>query len=156
MGYFVFAHDEVIDRLTKYAVPLILAAVVLGPVYLFLHFGDNYAVMPTVNCIPAVIYAWVACLAILAGMKRWGNVTSKWSKFIAERSFGLYVFHYLPISATALAFTRYVEIPVFLCYLLSLIAAFVGSYLLYEGISRIPVIRWCVLGQRYFNSLKDR
>jgi hypothetical protein len=31
-------------------------------------------------------------------------------------------------------------------YLLVAIAAFAGSYLLYEIMSRIPFIRWCVLG----------
>ena len=33
-------------------------------------------------------------------------------------------------------------------YLLSGIAAYAGGYLLYELIKRIPVIRWCVIGEK--------
>lgn len=146
LGYFVFAHDEVVERISKYGVPLMAGAVVLAVVYLVLHYGDKYAVMPTVNCIPAVAYAWVSCLAILGCMKRWGNKTTKFTTFMSKRSFGLYVFHYLPLSAVAYFLNKYTAISAFPSYLLTMIAAFPGSYVLYEVISRIPIIRWCVLG----------
>ena len=148
LGYFVFAHDEVIDGLSKYAVPFIVVSVILGAVYVVLHFGDNYAVMPTVNCIPAVAYGWAACLAILSSMKKWGNVTSKFMEFMSKKSFGLYVFHYLPLSATAYVLHKYTSVSALPSYLLVALAAFAGSFVLYEVISRIPMIRWCVLGIR--------
>ena len=146
LGYFVLAHDEVIDRLSKYAIPLIAAAVVLAVVYIVLHFGDNYAVMPTVNCVPAVVYGWTACLAILAAMKRWGNTMPKFAGAMSKRCFGLYVFHYLPLSATAYILHTYTSLSAIPCYLLTAIAAFLGAFVLYEVITRIPFVRWCVLG----------
>ena len=148
LGYFVFAHDEVIDRLSKYAVPLIAAAIILAVVYVVLHYGDNYAEVPTVNSIPAVAYAWAACLAILASMKKWGNAMPKFAEFMSKRSFGLYVFHYLPLSATAYALHKFTSVPAFPSYILTALAAFLGSLILYEVISRIPFIRWCVLGMK--------
>ena len=148
LGYFVFAHDEVIDRLSKYSVLLIAAALILGVVYVVNYFGENYAVMPTVNCIPAVAYAWAACLAILASMKKWGNVMPKFASEISKRSFGLYVFHYLPLSATAYLLHKYTSVSALPSYLLVAIAAFLGSLILYEVISRIPVLRWCILGMK--------
>ena len=148
LGYFVLAHDEVIDRLSKYSIPLLAAAVILGVTYVVLHYGDNFAVMPTVNCIPAVAYAWTACLAILASMKKWGNVMPKFASAMSKRSFGLYVFHYLPLSATAYIFHTYTSISAFPAYFLTALAAFLGSFILYEVISRIPFLRWCVLGMK--------
>ena len=38
------------------------------------------------------------------------------------------------------------DMPVILYYVINLVAAFAGSYVLYAVISHIPVIRWCVLG----------
>lgn len=146
LGYFVLAHDEVIDKLSKYSIPLIAAAVVLAVVYIILHFGDNYAVMPTVNCVPAVVYGWTACLAILAAMKRWGNTMPKFAGAMSKRCFGLYVFHYLPLSATAYILHTYTSLSAIPSYLLTAIAAFLGAFVLYEVITRIPFIRWCVLG----------
>jgi hypothetical protein len=37
-------------------------------------------------------------------------------------------------------------IPAFVHYLLTLTAGFAGGVLLYEIISRIPILRWCILG----------
>ena len=148
LGYFVFAHDEVIDRLSKHSAILIAAALILGGVYVVFYFGENYAVMPTVNCIPAVAYAWAACLAILASMKKWGNVMNQFAGYISKRSFGLYVFHYLPLSATAYFLHKYTDLSALPSYLMAAIAAFLGSLILYEAISRIPILRWCVLGMK--------
>ena len=146
LGYFVFAHDEVVDGLNKYTVPLIAASIILAIIYVTLHYGDNYAVMPTVNCIPAVAYGWTACLAILASMRKWGNTMPKFAEFMSKRSFGLYVFHYLPLSAIAYILHKYTSVPAIPSYLLSALAAFLGSLVLYEVISRIPFLRWCILG----------
>lgn len=46
LGYFVFAHDGVTDRISAFRLPLLAASAVFGAVYLFLHYGDNYAAMP--------------------------------------------------------------------------------------------------------------
>lgn len=148
LGYFVFAHDEVTDRLSKFAIPLVVAAVILGITYVILHFGDNYAEMPTVNSISAVAYGWAACLAILASVKKWGNVMPKFAAFMSKRSFGMYVFHYLPLSATAYFLHKYTSVSAVPSYLLTAVAAFLGSLVLYEVISRIPVVRWCILGMK--------
>jgi len=146
LGYFIFAHDEVIERLSARGIPLLIATTVLGAVYLLLHFGDNYAVMPVVNCVPAVAYAWAACLAVLGCMKRWGDTRTAFSEFLSRRSFGLYVFHYLPLSATAYALRQYAPLPALPSYFVVALAAFSGSFILYEIISRTPFLRWCILG----------
>lgn len=146
LGYFVFAHEEVTDAVSKHSIWLLAATVALGVIYLALHFGDNYAVTPTVNCISASAYGWFACLAIMGCMKKWGNTRSAFSVFMTKRSFGLYVFHYLPLSATAYGLHKYTHLPALPVYLIVLLAAFAGSFALYETIVRIPVLRWCILG----------
>lgn len=146
LGYFVFAHEKITDCLIRYRIPLLIAAAVLAVVYLSLHYGDNYAVMPVVNCISAAAYGWTACLAILGCMKKRANTMPKFALFLSKRSFGLYVFHYLPLSAAAYALHRFTNLPALPVYLLTALAAFAGSFLLYEIISRIPILRWCILG----------
>lgn len=148
LGYFVFAHEKVTDHISRYRIPLLAGTVFLGGVYLFTHYGDNYAVMPAVNCIPAVVYGWSACLTIIGCMKKWGNTMPAFTSFLSKRSFGLYVFHYLPLSATAYALRNFTSISPLFIYLLTGLAAFAGSLLLYEIISRIPVLRWCILGRK--------
>jgi len=146
LGYFVFAHDEVIERISRWSVQLIILSVILAGVYLYTHFGDNYAENPTFNSIPAILYAWSACLAILGSTYKWYDQKTKFSAFMTKRSYGLYVFHYLPLSASAYLLTKYADLPPVLIYLIVLICGFAGGLILWEIISRIPFLRWAVLG----------
>ena len=65
---------------------------------------------------------------------------------MTRKSFGLYVFHYLPLAAVAYWMNRYTQMSALPSYLIAAVASFAGGLLLYEIISRIPLLRWCVLG----------
>lgn len=148
LGYYVFSHEEVTDVLKKYSIYLMLAALILGIVYALTSYGTNYAVSPFVNAPLAIAYGWMMCLAILGCMKRWGDHNGKLSVFLSAKSFGLYVFHYLTLSAFAYYITKYTSLRGALVYLLTAVAAFGGAFLLNEIVVRIPILRWCVLGIR--------
>lgn len=148
LGYYVFSCEKVTDCLAKFSIPLLIAAGVLGIVYVWWDWGENYAVAPSVNSLAAISYGYIMCLAVLGGMKRWRNRESAAGNWLASKSFGLYVFHYLPLSACAYFLNQYTELPGAALYLLTAIAAFGGALLLYEIISRIPVLRFLVLGMK--------
>lgn len=148
LGYYVFSHDQVTDTLKTYCIPLIIAAVLLGILYVFRAYGSNYAVSPYVNSPLAISYGWITCLAVLGGMKRWGDKSNRVLEFLHSKSFGLYVFHYLTLSSCAYYLTSYTTWPAGVVYLLTAVAAFNGALLLQEIVSRIPILRWCVLGRK--------
>ena len=146
LGYFFFAHDEVIDRISKFSVPLLVLSAALGAFYVYRHFGDNYAVMPVVGCVSAFSYAWAMCLAVLGCFRKWFDCAGRFASYMSSRSFGLYVFHYLTMSAAALALYRYTGLGALPTYLIIAAAGFLGGLALYEAVSRIPFFRWCILG----------
>lgn len=146
-GYFLFSHDEVVERLCRWWGILSMAAVGLGIFYMVHYFGENYAMEPVINNLAACVYCWIAILAILAFMKKYGDRENKVTRWMGKKSWGIYVFHYLPLALTAYYLTKLApELPAGIVYLAVGISAFAGALLLYEIISRIPVIRWCVLG----------
>lgn len=146
-GYFLFSHDEVVERLTRWWGLLAIVAVGTGIFYTIRYFGENYAVEPVINNPAACIYCWFAILAILAFMKKYGDRESKMGRWMAAKAWGIYVFHYLPLAVTAYYLKKFApEIPAAAVYLAVAVSAFGGALLLNEIISRIPVVRWCVLG----------
>ena len=150
LGYYVFSHDEVIEKLKKYAVLLIVMAVVLcvtfAVYYFLMNNGMNYADKP-VNRRPLfTACAYIGSLAMLGGMARFGDFRTDFTSWMSKKSFGLYVFHYLGISGVARFLAKPGFLPAPAAYLLSLVMGFAGAYLLYEIISRIPGYRWAVLG----------
>ena len=159
LGYFVFAHEKLIDRLGKIDILLGVAALLSGALYLYLHYGDEYAVMPTVNSVSAVAYAWLASLAILALMKRRYNRESAFTRFMTKRSFGLYVFHYFSLTFAAWMLELYASFSAVPTYAIAAFASFFGAFLLYETVVRIPFVRWCLLGIKKsapFGSMKTQ
>lgn len=145
LGYCLFSQERITDTLVKYGWIYAILAAALGAANVWVYYGQNYAVEPVVNSPLSVAYAWFACLAILGLMKRYANRTNTLASWMSRKNWGLYIFHYLPLSACALAL-RNTGIPGGWIYVLSGAAAFLGAWLLYELISHIPVLRWCILG----------
>ena len=146
LGFYVFSNDEVIGRLKRVSVPLILIAVTLCVIFTVSCFGENYADKPINRGFLFALDAYVGSLAMLSGMARFGDFSNAFTKWMSRHSFGLYVFHYLGISSVALFIAKPKLAPAVVCYLLSLVAGFLFGYGLYAIISRIPFFRWAVLG----------
>ncbi len=145
-GYFVMSHDEVTDTVKKYFILFLVIALALCAAFCIAFFGQNYADAP-VNRTPLyTTYSWFACLAIIGGMAKYGDVSNRFTNMMNKRSFGLYVFHYLGISAVGLYIGRPRLLPAPLVYVLAVLAGFGGAFVLYEIISSIPFWRWAVLG----------
>lgn len=146
LGYFVFSHDEVIGLLKRWLPLLAGIAAVFGAAFCIRYFGENYADVPANRSVLFIGYGYFASLAILGGMAEYGDFRSPFTQWMSRRSFGLYVFHYLGISSVGLFIGRRRILPAPAVYFLSLAAGFIGAYLLYGIISRIPGYRWAVLG----------
>lgn len=147
-GYFVFSHDEVIERLRRGFATLMAVAALLGAAFCVMYFGQNYADDPVYRSPLYCAFGWFMCLALLGGMAKYGDFETPFTRWMAARSFGLYVFHYLGIACVALFLAKPGILPVPVIYPLSAAAGFGTGYLLNAVISRIPVYRWCVLGIR--------
>ena len=150
LGYYVFSNAEVMLRLKKYAFWFMIcgaaASVIFSAVYFFARHGMNYADRP-VNRRPLYMAsAYFGSLAILSGTARFGDVRNPFTAWMGRNSFGLYVFHYLGISSTALFIAKPGLLPPPAVYAASLTAGFAFGYGLYAVISRIPFFRWAVLG----------
>lgn len=147
IGYFVFSHDEVIEKLQNLWLLFDIVALGLGIAYTIIYFGENYAIEPVINNVLACTYCWFAILAIIATMKKFGDKSNVFTKWMAKKSWGLYIFHYLPIAVVAYYLKQFVpDMPAVLVYIIVGVSSFAGAFVLNEIISRIPVIRWCVLG----------
>ncbi len=146
-GYFVFSHDCIMDSLERIALPLCIAAVVLGIAYTVLYYGQEYAMEPVINNPLACVYLWIMCLAMLSGFKKWGNGSNGFTRWMGTFSWGLYLFHYLCLASCGWYLHLYVsDTPAAVVYLLGITACFAGSWVLDAIIRRIPVLRWAVMG----------
>ena len=149
LGYFVFSHEQVQDKLGRIWIPLLGCAAAAGIALIVTTFGqDNtspqYLGSP-LNC----LYGWLMCLAMIAWFRSRFDRTSAFAGYMTRSSFGIYIVHYLVIASLGYMMKVYTDLPPVAMYLILGVAVFTLSPLIYEIIRRIPVIRWCVLGEKH-------
>lgn len=147
IGYFIYSHDEVMDRLEKSWIILSVLAVSACILFVIMYWGQSYPDHEVLDTFVCNVYAWLGTLGILAFMKKWGNFENGFTIWMKKQSYGLYVFHYLTIAMSAWYLKLYFPdlMPV-VVYVLVAFSGFVGAFILNYIISNIPFIRWCVLG----------
>ena len=148
LGYFVFSHDEVQEKVRKAWIPLMVAAVVSGVILIITTWGENntspeYMGAP-LNC----IYGWLMCLAMMGWFNARYDCTNGFSQYMTRTSYGLYIVHYLVIASLGYMMKTYTQLPPVAMYLILAVAVFTLSPLIYEVLHRIPFIRWCVFGEK--------
>ena len=148
LGYFVFSHHEVQEKVKQAWIPLMACAVVSGGILIGTTFGqDNTSAVymgSPLNC----IYGWLMCLALMGWFMARFDRTGKFAGYMTRTSFGLYVVHYLLVASLGYMMKTYTQLPPVAMYLILTVAVFTLSPLLYELLHRIPVVRWCVFGEK--------
>ncbi len=149
IGYFVFSHDEVMDRLERNWILLSFLGAASGVLFVAMYWGQSYPDHEVLDTFVCNLFAWLGTLGVLAFMKKCGGFENHFANWMKKRSFGLYVFHYLPIAVSAWYLKMYApQLSPFFIYMLVGVSGFGGAFLLNGVIRKIPVIRWCVLGIR--------
>ena len=149
LGYFVFSHDEVIGKLKKYFLILAVTGVCLAIAFTYVYFFrviQNYADNPVYRSPLFLLYAYFGSIAMIGGFARYFDWENSFTNWMNKRSWGLYLFHYLGISAAALFIAKPGYLPAWACYLTSAVMGFALAYLLNFIIPKIPFFRWAVMG----------
>lgn len=146
LGYMLFSHDEVMERVEKIGFVMFIIAVIVGIVYTIHYWGQDYTSAECLQSLFTNFYAWIAILAILGCGKRWLNITTRFTTYMIKASFGLYILHYPILLASCYYLYHYCPLPDAVIYLLALVCEFIMTPICYEVIRRIPIIRYLVLG----------
>ena len=146
MGYFVFSHDAVQEKLEKAWIPLLACAVVAGTVLVITTFGQDNTSPQYLGSWLNCLYGWLMCLAMMAWFKARFYRTEAFAGYMTRSSYGIYIVHYLVIAALGYMMKMYTNLAPWMMYVILFVAVMLLSPLIYEVLRRIPFVRWCVLG----------
>ena len=135
----------------NYILFLIISSI-LGFLFIYKYIGLNYTSKEIFGSVLSIEYAWFSCLAIIGIGKKYFDHNYNFTEFMRRKSYGIYVFHYLFLSSCAYYLNKYNNLSPFYHYILVGASSFIGSVVLFEIMSKIPFIRWSVLGMS--NSIK--
>lgn len=146
IGYYVFSHDSVQEKVERVRIPMLCTAAVLAVVYAVYFHGADYTSPACLQSILTNLYLWAAVLAIIGCFRAYLNFETPFTRYMAKSSFGIYIIHYPVLLMSSYLLCTYFQLPVICNYFLVLLAEVVITPALYELIKRIPVVRWLVLG----------
>lgn len=148
LGYFVFSHDEVQEKVKKTRIPLLACAVISGVVLVFTTWGQDNSGPQYLSSWLCCLYGWLSCLALLGWFNARFDKTNKFADYMTRSSFGIYIVHYLVVASLGYMMKMYTHLTPVAIYVILAIAVFTLSPLLYEILHRIPFVRWCVFGEK--------
>ena len=146
LGYFVFSHDVVQDRLVRMRFPMLVFAIMSGALFTFVMYGQNDTDPIVLKGWLCNLFAWFTILAILGCFKAWANKTNRFATYMTKSSYGIYIVHYLVIGSLGYMMKVYTTLQPWMMYVILFVAVMLLSPAIYEILRRIPFIRWCVLG----------
>lgn len=147
LGYYVFSHDIILEILDKYRIAILLLSIIFAIIHTSIYFGETYVSLEIFRSPSNILFLWFTTLSFITMFRHYCNKQTKFSSFCTKNCFGMYVTHYLIVCVCAYHLRQYVDILTpFGVYSILLVVTFVGSYVLYALLSRIPVVRYCVFG----------
>lgn len=148
LGYYIFSRDEVQEMLGRAWIWLMAAAVISGALLTITTFGQNNTIPQYLATPHNNLYGWLMCLAMMGWFKCKFDKTNAFAGYMTRSSFGLYIVHYLVIASLGYMMKVYTQLPPVAMYAILTVSVLTLSPLLYEVLRRIPVIKWCVLGEK--------
>lgn len=155
LGYFVFSHNEVQEKVKKAWIPLLACAVISWAVLVFTTWGQNNTDPQYLSGWLCCLYGWLSCLALMWWFNAHFDKTNKFTDYMTRSSYGIYIVHYLVVASLGYMMKMYTHLTPVIIYVILAVAVFSLSPLLYEILHHIPFIRWCVFGEKNWKHLNN-
>ena len=156
-GYFFFVREEVQGLLVRLRWMIIPAALACGIWLTITTFGQDAYSPAYIRSMGNNLYAWLAILAMFSAFRTWLNhdisqlstpAAAKICTFFRDASYGLYILQFFVYMSIGYLLRAYTALPPWAMYILLFLAMFTLTPTLYLLISRIPILRYCVLGMK--------
>lgn len=146
IGYCVFSHEEVQEKIESVCIPMLCLAVIGAVCYTVYYFGSDYTSPECLQSMITNLYLWIVVLAVIGCAKKYGNRETAFTRYMAKSSFGFYILHYPVLTVTCYLLHYRFDFPAIYNYAIALAAELIITFALYEVLKRIPIARYLILG----------
>lgn len=149
LGYYVFSNEELIIKMEKLAIPLIVSTIIVGIIYTYRHFGLMYADNSILSTFATNAYLWLAVISIFVFAKKYLNFTNKFFDYMNKNNFGFYAYHLMFIVVFGYIYLEYINYTYFWpIYVFMTIGTIICLPLFVFVLSKIPVLNTLCLGMK--------
>ena len=146
IGYYVFSHNEVQEKIESVCIPMLFLAVIGAVCYTVYYFGSDYTSPECLQSIITNLYLWIVVLAVIGCAKKYCDGETAFTRYMAKSSFGFYILHYPVLTVTCYILHYRFDLPAIYNYVIALAAELLITFSLYELLKRVPIARYLILG----------
>lgn len=147
MGFYIFSSDAFIEKCKSVVIPMGILSLAAFLFYLFKNYGTYYAEQTVMCQWDFNLFAFCMVVFVFGITAKYLDKTNTFMTFMSKKSFGIYVFH-IPVMLVTNYFLTDSQLPLTVIYFIEFVVALPVSLALNEIISRIPILRYWILGIR--------
>ena len=144
-GYYIFSSEAIHNYLAERAKGLIIVALGTAIYFVIRYYGTDYTLPAVLQSVWCNLFCWAMILAMIGTFKRWADCSTPTTEYLSRSSYGVYIVHMTVCTAICLALKQ-TALPIWSIYTITIGTTLAGSFLLWEILHRIPLVRWCIFG----------
>ncbi len=137
-GYYILSEESILKKLQRYRFVSLVLFIISGSLYTYLYCLENIRNILMDGLY--IFYGWMGIITLIGIGRSKLNFHSRLSDYLTRASFPVYIIH-MPILVAAGFFV--LRLPIGVAGQISLIVliSYAATFILYEFIKRIPVLR---------------
>ncbi len=138
-GYYILSEENILQKIKQYRYISLALCIASGGIYTYLYCFENLRNEWMTGLY--VFYGWMGIITLLGIGQTKMNFHNKFSNYLTRASFPVYILH-MPILVAVGFFVLKLPIGVAGQFLLTILISSILTFLIYEIIKKIPVIRF--------------
>lgn len=138
-GYYILSEESILQKLKRYQFVSFAICILSGSLYIYLYCFENVQNIWITGLY--IFFGWMGILTLLGIGQSKLNVHNRLSVYLTQASFPVYILH-MPILVVVGFFVLKLPVGVATQFLLIVLVSFIATFLIYEIVKRVPVLRF--------------
>lgn len=138
-GYYILSEESILQKLQQYRFVSLALCILSGSLYTYLYCFENTRSIWITGLY--IFFGWTVIIMLLGMGQSKLNFHNRLSVYLTQASFPVYILH-MPILVVVGFFTLKLPIGVAGQFLLIVLISAIATFLIYEIVKRIPVLRF--------------
>ena len=143
-GYYILSEESVLQKVKQYRFVSLAICILSGSLYTYLYCFEN--VRNIWITVLYIFFGWMGIITLLGIGQSKLNFHNRISDYFTAASFPVYILH-MPVLVVAGYFVLKLPVGVAGQFSLIVLISFIATFLIYEMVKRIPVLRF-LLGMK--------
>ena len=140
-GYYILSEESILQKIKQYRYVSLAICILSGSLYTYLYCFENLRNVWMTGLY--IFFGWMGIITLLGIGQAKLNFHNPISVYLTQASFPVYILH-MPVLVVTGFFVLKLPVGVAGQFLLIVLISLIATFLIYEIIKRVPILRFCL------------